>query len=592
MLNNFLLSDSESEDAEILIHGMFATQLPPLLSDIITRKSTTALIQELATKPKSTLFVRDSKSGYISRLASGVKSPEYIFGGNWAAESIKFFTLKVDESWRPMAIPNIKHTVMFAYNSLLVAESALNQIYTRAERISGRTSHSESPIIGRNGIFSAMLYDPFDDEADQQSQDEAIGFIGYEQTNQFFEESRLHKYRIESTYPYVFQIDLSKYFENIYTHLLANIDVQTFRLSSEHAKTSLGKYLKWLDEFNQKVNDNHTKGMIQGPVSSKVSAEIFQLSLDQKIEAELVNQHLDVSFTRYVDDYRFFARTITDLELVKTMLVKLFRSHELSFNETKVKLFKGFEIQKQAHFEKYQSIIPVLRRRRVSFTFKQYQRVHDSISEMIESSDIPTVKAVLTILKKKTQMNKIQFPNDQIILSFLEFLIKISYVLPIVCMQTYKVIYEIVNSVEPKTRHQCWRRLFDEFDFIRENYADSDLEIWYFYVLANSGTSSETLKVVSRYLKTNGSISPILLCVLTKPRSKASNAKIEAAIVSQVKDWQKISQSKWWLPLSQLWVSTQRKVSSNEIKKLFLSNNGSKIQWDKLGIVEYLMCHV
>jgi hypothetical protein len=189
-------------------------------------------------------------------------------------------------------------------------------------------------------------------------------------------------------------------------------------------------------------------------------------------------------------------------------------------------------------------------------------------------------------------MNKIQFPNDQIILSFLEFLIKISYVLPIVCMQTYKVIYEIVNSVEPKTRHQCWRRLFDEFDFIRENYADSDLEIWYFYVLANSGTSSETLKVVSRYLKTNGSISPILLCVLTKPRSKASNAKIEAAIVSQVKDWQKISQSKWWLPLSQLWVSTQRKVSSNEIKKLFLSNNGSKIQWDKLGIVEYLMCHV
>lgn len=81
MLNNFLLSDSESEDAEILIHGMFATQLPPLLSDIITRKSTTALIQELATKPKSTLFVRDSKSGYISRLASGVKSPEYIFGG-------------------------------------------------------------------------------------------------------------------------------------------------------------------------------------------------------------------------------------------------------------------------------------------------------------------------------------------------------------------------------------------------------------------------------------------------------------------------------------------------------------------------------
>lgn len=593
MLDNFMLSESESKDAEILLHGMFATQLPPLLNDVITKESVTALIEELAQKPKKTLFKMDSTSMYISRLDPGIKPPKYIFGGNWAAESIKFFTLKIDESWRPMAIPNIKHAVMFAYNSLLIADDALNQIYSKADRLGGRTSHSESPIIGRDGIFSAMLYDPSDDEEDSAAVAEAAGFIGYEQTNSFFKESKLHKYRIESTYPFVLQIDLSKYFENIYTHLLAQIDVASFHFSSQNAETALQKYLNWLDEFNQKINDNHTKGMIQGPISSKVSAEIFQLSLDQKIAAELSRTNLDVNFTRYVDDYRFFGRTITDLEIVKNMLIKLFRSHELSFNETKVKLFKGFEMQKQAHFENYPSINSILRGgRRSSFKFDQYQLIHDLVVQMIDTSDVPTLKAVLTFLKNKVKQGQIRFSNDQIVLSLLEFLIKVAYVLPIICMQTYKLIFEILSSVKSQIRHQCWTRLFSEFDYVTENFADSDLEVWYFYVLSKAGVSAETMKVVSRYLTECTDPSPIVLTVLTKPHSKAANKKIEVALLAKVTDWQKISQSKWWLPLSQLWIATERSVDSREIRKLFLSSNSSQIQWDKLGVIEYLSRHV
>ncbi len=297
-----------------------------------------------------------------------------------------------------------------------------------------------------------------------------------------------------------------------------------------------------------------------------------------------------MGFTRYVDDYRFFGKTITDLELVRNMLVKVFRSHELSFNEAKIKLFKGFEVQKQAHFENYPALRPIIKGNwRTSFSFDKYQIIHENLSLMIDNADIPTLKAALTGFKNKIVRGKIQFKNDQIVLSFLEFLIKVAYVLPLVCMQTYKLIAEIVNTIAPAIRHRCWKRLYAEFEYIRENYSDTDLEIWYFYVLSEAGTSRETSTVVSKYLKKNDNLSPILLTVLIKPRSKAGNTRIESILSSQVDDWQTASQSKWWLPLSKLWIDSSGLIRDREIRKLFLSiNKSNHIQWNKLGIIEFL----
>lgn len=589
MLNNQILNKSEIEDAYVLIHGMFAATLPPMIDEIMTKEALATLIEKIAASDKSTLFIRDQNTGLIKRLDNEICSPKYIYGHSWAAESIKFFTLKIDDSWRPLAIPNIKHALMFAYNSLIVAETSLNQLYSREDRLNGRTSHSESPIIGRDGIFSTMLYDLPDDEFNPNI-NEPVGYIGYEQPNKFFQESKLHKYRVESTYPYVLQVDLSKYFENIYTHQLANVNVATFQLSrSENSGITLQKYLEWLDQFNQKVNDDHTKGIIQGPISSKVSAEIFQLSLDNIISNQLSSMGIDVAFTRYVDDYRFFGKTSTDLELAKNMLFKVFRRHELSINESKLKLFKGFEVQKQANDKEYPELGQIIRgHQRITFDFDEYQILHEDISTMLQDNDLSTLKSVLTNLTNKTIRSDIRFKNEQIVLSLLEFLIKLAYVIPLICMQTYKLINEIIKSVTPAIRHECWNRLFSEFEYIRENYADTDFEIWYFYVLSHAGVSTETSTVVSKYLKRNDDLSPIVLTVLVKPRSKAANRKIEAILSNKITTLQTISQTKWWLPLSKLWIDSEGKVSSRDIHKLFLSYTKSSIQWDKLGIIEFL----
>lgn len=171
--DNENLLGHEVDDAYILLEGMFATQLPPILNQIITVNSSSALIEELARHPKENLFKADSKTNLLIKFANGVKSPDNIFGGNWATEEITFYSLKIDESWRPMAIPNIKHAIMFAYNNLLVAKSTFNQMYSKENRLSGITKHSESPIIGRDGFFSSVLYE----EAEKQL------FLHNERTN-------------------------------------------------------------------------------------------------------------------------------------------------------------------------------------------------------------------------------------------------------------------------------------------------------------------------------------------------------------------------------------------------------------------------
>ena len=576
-----------NSDPYTLLNGMFATQLPPLLNNLITEHSSKELIKELRANPPKTLFKIDQSTKLIERLHSGIKSPEYIYGNNWAAESIKFFTVKINDSWRPMAIPNIKHSLMFTYNSLIIANSTLSKLYSTKERLNGKTSHSESPIIGRDGLFSSMLY-----EDDIVEEDIAVGFIGYDGTNKFFKESKLQRFKIESTYPYVLQMDLSKFFENIYTHLLSQISI-TDSENSEKFKN----YLLWLDEYNQKINDDHTKGIIQGPISSKISAELFQLSLDKKILRLIDKLNLDINFTRYVDDYRFFSKRNSDLELIKHHLIKLFRQYELSFNDSKFQVYKGFEIQKQAHLDRY-PVIKTLTKGHISqFSFEDYTVLRETIINVLAESDIPTAKAILSMVKNQVKNKNVKFKDNKVVISLMLFLIKITYVKPILSMHIYKVISATVSTAIPAVKHKIWSTLFAELDYIEDSFSDTDLEVWYFYALGKAGTSKETSKIFSAYKKKKKQtdLSVLVLTVLLKQHSKQTNKRIELEITSMAnsssnpdKYWARISQSKWWLPISKLWIVNERSVSNN-ISKLFISNNRNEIQWDKLGIIEFLL---
>lgn len=584
MADDELEVNYRTQDAYVLFHGMFSSQLPPLLDEIITEKSIYSLIEKIEADKIPNLYAYDEEVGLISSLDNSVKSPSYIYGGNWATESIKFYTLKVDDAWRPMSVPNIKNILMFTYNSLIVAEEALNAMYTDEERRAGITSHSESAIIGRDGIFSSQLYE--NDLENPNSVEAAIGFIGYDEQSKFFKDSKLQRYMTESTYPFVMQIDISKFFENVYTHMLGKISEKNLGFKKQNK--TLNRYLIWLDHFNQKSNDNHTKGIVQGPISSKISAELLQLDLDSKIQEKIVNLGINVQFTRYVDDYRFYAKNKTDLELIRNDLIKLFRAHELAINEQKLSIYKGFESTKQAHLGDYIKVNNLLGKSDIEFNYDEFANLRDTIILALEKEDIPTLKSILTILSSRITDRKVILLENKVVEVFLRVLIKLTYVKPILATKVFKLINAISVVSSTKQKRNMWSILFDEFDYVVENFSETDLEAWYFYCLIQLSKSDEASKIVTKVIKSQA-LNPIVATALLKNKSKSANKRIEKELLTLIKDeeWNSVSQSKWWLPLSKLWLTTGESVGP-KVRALFRTSNGNKIAWQKLGIVEFL----
>lgn len=583
LLNN----ESVREDYEVLLNGIFPQQLPPILENLISKES----IDLLVSKDLTDIFVFDDNTGLIKRLDKSIESPEYIYGKNWATESIKFFTFKEKGELRPLAIPNLKLGLMFTINSVLIANTVLRDIYIKDERVGGKTSHSESPIIGREGLFSSILYE---DEEILPEEDIPVGFIGYGDTNKFFEENRLQRYSIEDTYPYIFHVDLSNFFENIYTHKLGKISVTELGINDDDGK--LKQYLEWLDEYNQKVNDNHTKGIIQGPISSKITAELLQLSIDQRIVKLIENLNLEINFTRYVDDYRFYARRESDVEVFKHQLMKLLREYQLPINNSKEKVYKGFEISKQAQLEKYPQFKKIFTSKRKAFSFDRYILFRDMVIEMIDGNDITTIKAVLKIMMRNVQKMNVSFEKSPVTESLIKFLIKLSYVKPILSSRIYNLINSIGINISSQERHVIWKQLFKELEYIEEYFSDTDLEIWYFYVLSQLGTADEVSKVYTSYTrgKLFHELNVLVLTAILRSNSKKTNLRFQKKLlefINESKDKESflrsISQSRWWITIAKLRMVLGDDIN-DKLKNLFIQKNGN-INYRKMGIVEVLI---
>ncbi|USR89088.1 hypothetical protein LPKW2_16345 (plasmid) [Lactiplantibacillus pentosus] len=173
----------------------------------------------------------------------------------------------------------------------------------------------------------------------------------------------------------------------------------------------------------------------------------------------------------------------------------------MSFNDSKFQIYKGFEIQKQAHLDRY-PVIKTLTKGHISqFSFEDYTVLRETIINVLAESDIPTAKAILSMVKNQVKNKNVKFKDNKVVISLMLFLIKITYVKPILSMHIYKVISAAVSTAIPAVRHKIWSTLFAELDYIEDSFSDTDLEVWYFYALGKAGTSKETSKIFSAYKK-------------------------------------------------------------------------------------------
>lgn len=90
---------------------------------------------------------------------------------------------------------------------------------------------------------------------------------------------------------YIYKVDISKFYESIYTHNLENID----------------KDLKPFDELIRRLNTNKTNGIIMGPLLSLCAANIITNELSIKIKRELFQLGYDVDCKYFSDQFYIYS---------------------------------------------------------------------------------------------------------------------------------------------------------------------------------------------------------------------------------------------------------------------------------------------
>lgn len=155
----------------------------------------------------------------------------------------------------------------------------------------------------------------------------------------FFEKNYKERILKSMGFKYMLEMDISKCYDNIYTH-----SVTWAFLGKEVAKEEFNKEnklrsddYKKIDELDKKlmaINNNETKGIPTGPITSRIISELVLCELDDIIKKELVTG------VRFVDDYKFFFKTKQEAESFIPKLQNILYQYKLSINNEKTKIFE------------------------------------------------------------------------------------------------------------------------------------------------------------------------------------------------------------------------------------------------------------
>lgn len=145
----------------------------------------------------------------------------------------------------------------------------------------------------------------------------------------------IQKVRISMGYKYKYKLDLSNYYDTIYTHAIEwatkGREQAKKDLASGKGKDDLGRQL---DIFVRKTNSNETSGIPTGPYTSRIISEILLVRIDLELSAQ------KYKFTRYVDDYEFFFKSEDDIIRAQENIRQIFGNYRLRINEQKTQIVK------------------------------------------------------------------------------------------------------------------------------------------------------------------------------------------------------------------------------------------------------------
>jgi len=196
---------------------------------------------------------------------------------------------------------------------------------------------------------------------------------------------------------FVLITDISDFYNQVYIHRLRNAICSLDSGFEGQAKT--------IEDFLLALNGSPTKGIPVGPSSSIIMAEALMIDVDEYIS------NSGFSHTRYVDDFRVFGNSESELVLFLDKLTKyLFENHRLSLSSSKTEIiskdtFVGKYLENPENVEKTHIHEALSEMIEPQSAYQIYEEDEDESEEPTESDVRPTV--MISMCQKLLALGKL-----------------------------------------------------------------------------------------------------------------------------------------------------------------------------------------
>lgn len=160
-----------------------------------------------------------------------------------------------------------------------------------------------------------------------------FSYRDYSLSHKFFESQEFLE--LERRHSLLMTLDISRCFDSIYTH-----SIEWSMRGKEFSKSHLPKknrttFESSFDGVIRHGNWNETHGILVGPESSRVFAEVVLQSADLSIISALTSRGFEGVVRRYVDDYYVFSNSSHDLQMCEDVIRSSLLELNLHLNQQK-----------------------------------------------------------------------------------------------------------------------------------------------------------------------------------------------------------------------------------------------------------------
>ena len=286
---------------------------------------------------------------------------------------------------------------------------------------------------------------------------------------------------------YKLYLDVSNFFHSIYTHTIS-WEV------SEDKKDIFDN----LDMLMRTQNNNETKGIIIGPYSSGLFAEIIMSKIDKKMLDFIKNSEFDVSYVRYVDDIEMYSDNKNELETCLSKIEKELLKYKLDVNHSKTSICEFPFLQMITQSSK--NIYHLIERLLSNKYDDDLEKIEDIIMEINNSlnNGHSNAKYLLSILKNLITDNDIfNGIDDHIMWILIDYLLNVIFKYQILTENVSLLIIAILDKYEQIDK----AKFIDNAITKRNSKKDTvkeivDIWITYIITLFNLGSN-----VINNYFK-------------------------------------------------------------------------------------------